>query len=119
MLVGKGAAICSATKIAEAGVEDALGKQIANNQPQCLLQLLRLFQAAYVLEQKEVDETLLFTWLWSSQYRNMYSFVDHTLESCWKNWRERMTGKCYGWVLLVGVRAEVKYQGVLSSSQKN
>lgn len=39
MLMGKGAAICWATKIAEAGAEDALGKQIANNQPQCLLQL--------------------------------------------------------------------------------
>lgn len=37
--MGKGAAICWATKIAEAGAEDALGKQIANNQPQCLLQL--------------------------------------------------------------------------------
>lgn len=57
--MGKGAAICWATKIAEAGAEDALGKQIANNQPQCLLQLLRLFQAAYVLEQKEVDEIFL------------------------------------------------------------
>lgn len=34
-------------------------------------------------------------------------------ESCWKNWREKMTGECYGWVLLVVVRAEVKYQGVL------
>lgn len=31
MLMGKGAAICWATEIAEAGAEDALGKQIANN----------------------------------------------------------------------------------------
>lgn len=95
-----------------------MGKQIANNQPQCLLQLLRLFQAAYVLEQKEVDEILLFTWLWSSQYQNMCSFGDHTLESCWKNWKERMTGKWYGWVLSVGVRAEVKYQGVCNLVRK-
>lgn len=70
---------------------------------------LRLFQAAYVLEQKEVDETL-----GSKAVNSRICLVlVTTLQKAVGKTRERMTGKCYGWVLLVGVRAEVRYQGVL------
>lgn len=74
MLMGEGAAICWATKIAEAGAEDALGKQIANNQPQCLLQLSGSSKQLMSLSKKRWMKHI-FAWLWSSQHQNMCGFV--------------------------------------------